>query len=97
MAGKKAEGLSLQVVVIAAIALIVLLIVLGVFKGGIDRIVPGLSHVNDCEAKNGHCSVQGNCKSEETEIYGLGCETKEINPTTKQAPKPACCIPKTLT
>ncbi|MBI2175828.1 hypothetical protein HYU40_00575 [Candidatus Woesearchaeota archaeon] len=87
---KKAEGLSLQVIVIAAIALVVLLVVLGVFKGGIDRIIPGLSHINDCKAKNGYCAKFGGCASVETEVYGLGCEL-EKNPDSNLK-NPVCCI-----
>ena len=95
---KKAEGLALQVIVIAAIALVVLIIVLSVFKGGIDKIRPSLNKVNDCSAKNGHCEKSGGCASTETEIYGLGCDL-EKNPdgSLKKNPdgslaNPACCI-----
>lgn len=84
---KKAEGLSLQVIVIAAIALVVLLIVLAVFKGGIDKILPSLNKVNDCSAKNGYCASSGACKTAETEIYGLGCPAKSDDPA-----KTVCCI-----
>lgn len=86
---KKAEGLSLQVIVIAAIALIVLLVVLAAFTGGINRIVPGLSHVNDCSAKNGYCAKSGGCAPVETEVYGLGCDTPKDG---KPSETPSCCI-----
>lgn len=87
---KKAEGLSLQVIVIAAIALVVLIIVLAVFKGGIDKILPTFSKVNDCKVKNGYCASSGACKTAETEIYGLGCDL-EKNPDGSLK-NPACCI-----
>ena len=87
---KKAEGLSLQVIVIAAIALIVLLVVLGVFKGGIDRIVPSLNKVNECPPTD--CKIQGDCKDGQ-EIYGLGCDkfVEQKNPLAKG---PYCCKKK---
>ncbi len=89
---RKAEGLSMQVIVIAAIALIVLLVVLGVFTGGINRIIPGLSHVNDCEAKNGYCEKSGACKTAETEVYGLGCDLTSKKNSDGSLEKPSCCI-----
>ena len=84
---KKGEGLALQVVVIAAIALVVLIIVLAVFKGGIDRIVPSLNKVNNCPPTD--CKKQGDCKDGQ-EIYGLGCETKDGKPSDT----PYCCKKK---
>lgn len=95
VSNRKAEGLSLNVIIIAAIALVVLLVVLGVFTGGINRIIPGLNHVNNCEAKNGHCEKSGGCASTETEVYGLGCDlTSKKNPDGSLE-KPSCCIKPT--
>ncbi len=87
---RKAEGLSLNVIIIAAIALVVLLVVLGVFTGGINRIIPGLSHVNDCPAKNGYCANPGACKTAETEVYGLGCDLEKNSDGSLK--NPTCCI-----
>lgn len=86
---KKAEGLSLQAVAIGAIILVVLIVVLAIFKGGIDKIKPTLDKVNECkdnpvDPADG-CIAAGKCVGGE-EIYGLGCEKKNNGNT------PYCCV-----
>ena len=73
--GAKKAALSLEVVAVAAIILIVILIVVTIFKGGIDKILPTVGAVNDCEKTGGKCGKAGDCKAG-TEIWGLGCEKK---------------------
>ncbi|MBI2580767.1 hypothetical protein HYV85_03065 [Candidatus Woesearchaeota archaeon] len=86
---KRAEGLSLQVVAIGAIVLVVLIVVLAIFKGGINKIEPTLGKVNECKDNlldpTDGCLAAGQCKSGE-EIYGLGCEKKGKGET------PYCCV-----
>ncbi len=90
---KAAEGLALQTVVIAAIALIVLIIVVAIFKGGLGDIVPKLGYVNDCvKGKQGQCVEAGKCDSG-TEVYGLGCEKENLDKDGNPA-SPYCCIKK---
>lgn len=90
---KKAEGLSLQAVAIGAIVLVVLIVVLAIFKGGIDKIVPTLGKVNDCkdnplDPADG-CVAAGKCIGGE-EIYGLSCE--KPGKDGKPSEKPYCCV-----
>ncbi len=75
---KKAAALSLETIAVAAIVLVVLIIVLAVFRGGIDKILPGIGKVNECNPAD--CMKQGECSSGQ-EIYGLGCKD----------PTPYCC------
>ncbi len=87
----KAQGLSLNTIVIAAIVLVVLLVVLVIFKGGIGKIWPSISGANDCKDDLGRtddgCQAAGKCTAG-TEVYGLGCEKKDDGKT------PYCCVLK---
>ena len=88
---KKAQGLSLNTIVIAAIVLVVLLVVLVIFKGGIGKIWPSIIGVNNCKDVSGMdadgCKAAGACTAG-TEVYGLGCEKKDEGKT------PYCCVLK---
>jgi hypothetical protein len=57
---KKAQGLSITVIIVAVIALLVLIILALVFTGGLGRF--GLK-VADCENKQGKCAEA--CGSDE--------------------------------
>ena len=87
----KAQGLSLNTIAIAAIVIVVLLVVLVIFKGGIGRIWPSISNVNNCKdilsTTDDGCHAAGDCKGG-TEVYGLGCEKKGDGKT------PYCCVLK---
>ncbi len=87
---KKAEGLSLQAVAIGAIILVVLIVVLAIFKGGIDKIVPTLGKINECpEPKIVNCvATDDRCAGEK--IYGLGCEKPDKD--GKPSEKLYCCV-----
>ena len=91
----KAQGLSLNTIAIAAIVIVVLLVVIFIFKGGINKIWPSISGANNCKDDptdlSDGCQAAGNCPSG-TEVYGLGCEEKNIDATTKQPKTPYCCI-----
>lgn len=68
---KMAAALSLETIAIAAIILVVLIIILAVFRGGLGKILPSIGKVNECNPTD--CMKQGECTSGQ-EIYGLGCE-----------------------
>ena len=79
---KKAQGLSLNMMVIAAIALVVLVVTIAVFSGFIgNKAVPFLSSQTECESQPqpGECMNRANCEG--TPISGLGCKESEV-----------CCI-----
>lgn len=87
MMAKKGQGLSLNVVVIAAIVLVVMIVLIAIFTGGVERIRKSLGSVNECQ---GDCVAQGQCRAGQ-EIYGLGCE-KLKGDTPSEAPY--CCVRK---
>ncbi|MFH1182456.1 MAG: hypothetical protein V1702_05850 [Candidatus Woesearchaeota archaeon] len=80
---KKAEGLSTNVIVIAILALIVLLVVVLVFSGLMQKVIPGIDQV-DCNKKGGECKASARDCTDGMPAYGMGCKD----------PKPYCCYPK---
>ncbi len=70
---KKAQGISLNVIIIAAIALIVLIVLVVIFTGHAGKFNTGLK---DCHNKNGLCISKQAC-------YNLGgvptlsCDSKK--------------------
>ena len=74
---RKSQGLSVNVIIIAALALIVLVVLTVIFTG---RIKIFSQTLEDCESKQGNCKVS--CGPDETKITNAKC-SKE---------KPVCCI-----
>ena len=81
---KKAQGLPLNTIVIAAIVLVVLLIILAIIYKTSGRVIPFLGKQVECDGRGGTCTAAADCT--ETKIYGLGCGEG----TYKD--KPICCI-----
>jgi hypothetical protein len=75
---KRAQGFSLNVIVIMAIALIVLIVLVAVFAGKSKRFA---SSTESCEDKRGVCvATTAECDGPTFRIAGCGEET------------PVCCI-----
>lgn len=91
MMNKKAQGLSLTIIIVAVIALIVLVVLVAVFTGRLGKFSIG---VKDCAAKGGKCLEAGrnSCNEYNTAdkkwapLRGTNCPT-----TTNE--KDICCIP----
>jgi len=80
MSSKKAQGISINTIIIAAIALIVLVVLVMVFTGNIGKWVGG---VDSCINKGGECKAS--CVTEtEQEITGTDC--------SKETTNNKCCI-----
>jgi hypothetical protein len=77
---KKAEGLSMNVIIIAIIALIVLIVLVLIFTGTLKRILPDFQQDN-CVKRGGQCTtLKGTCTG--SRYLGLGCpddQTKKDN------------------
>ena len=74
---KKAQGLTMNVVIIAALALLVL-IILSVFMASKFQFFGAT--VKDCDTNRGVCKAT--CDSDEAKLYQTNCPEGEI-----------CCIP----
>ena len=84
---KKAEGLALNTIVIAAIALIVLLIIIGILTGTSGKVMPFFGKQTDCTGRGGQCETEAGCGDEK--IYGLKpCGEGDYKN------KPVCCMPQ---
>lgn len=83
---KKAEGLSVTVIVLLALGGVVLVIMLLVFIGVIKVGKGGIDAVNSCTGKSGECrSATDGCNSGETRSP-MPFECKD------NANAPICCI-----
>jgi hypothetical protein len=86
---KRAESLSLQTIIIAAIVLVVFIVVILIFTKGIPKNLPKF---NDCDP-TACVPTSDKCGSGTVAIYGLGCD--QIKDATGKVPnpppKPYCC------
>lgn len=68
---KKGQGISLEVIIIAAIALIVLIAVVFIFTGRINVFGTGLE---DCLSKTRHTCQSSSCATDQVSIPGTECD-----------------------
>ena len=87
MINKKGQGLSLNMIIVAAIALIVLVIIVMIFTGRIGIFRQG---VEDCTGKGGTCSSEP-CAQGTTNLPGTDCGNKK-DANTANDNGPYCCI-----
>lgn len=86
---KKSQGLSLQAVVIAFIVIVVLVVMIAVFTGGIENIMPWLKSTTSCSGQGGDCVLT----EEECTIDGGAAFHKSGCPEEGQAQNLEwCCI-----
>jgi len=85
MINKKAQGISLNVIVIAAIALLVMVVLILVFTGKIGNFT---SNVDVCENKGGVCRESCDRANLETELRGAVCTSSSGQPDSTQK----CCL-----
>ena len=78
----RAQGISINVIVVAAIALLVLVVLSVVFLG---RFGVFTSQSADCENKGGRCTT-GACPQGTSEYAAWNC------PATSSGSRQACCI-----
>ncbi len=74
---KKAQGLSMTTIIVAAICLIVLVVLIVIFTGNIDKWG---GNVQRCKTKGGEC--EDKCGTGKVEIPNTRCSGNT----------PACCI-----
>ena len=79
---KKSQGISLNVVIVAAIVLIVLVVLIVIFSGRMKTFNYGLV---DCHSKNGQCQSQP-CSQGSATIPHTNCNS---GTNTEQY----CCVP----
>jgi hypothetical protein len=74
MTNKKAQGMSINTIVIAIIALIVLVVVILIFTGKIKFAANNMNQ-ETCTARGGTCHANpvDDCGSDEMSAIGMGC------------------------
>ena len=82
---KKAQGISLNVIIIAAIALIVLIVLVIIFTGRAGTFNKGLK---DCHNKNGLCLKKDTCTNAGG-IPTLSCSAEKSERSNKDC---YCCL-----
>lgn len=67
---KKAQGMPINVIIIAALALVVLIVLIAIFTGQASKTV---STLQSCGGIGGRCSEEGNCLDTEVEKSDAKC------------------------
>ena len=78
---EKAQGMPLNMIIIAVILLVVLVVVLSIFSGNIGKFSKDLQ---SCGTRSGVCKPD-NCGEGEIKIEGVGCPKQNNN-------EQVCCI-----
>jgi len=82
---RKAQGISINMIIIAVLALIVLIVVVAIFTGRI-KIFSGT--LESCRAKQGQCESGAICPENKAQVAAKCPETEE----EKKQQKNICCI-----
>ncbi|MBI2137444.1 hypothetical protein HYU12_02910 [Candidatus Woesearchaeota archaeon] len=85
---KKAEGLTLSTIAIAAIVLVVVAVTIAIFTGAAEDFMPFFKQQKECSARGGDCTTLQACNDAEgTALLGIGCPG-----TLDKAEEEYCCI-----
>jgi len=75
---KKAQGMSINVIIIAAIALIVLVVLVAVFTGRFGMFTKGVEQCDASKGKSAGCVARADCNPpDKLPIAGTNCERTE--------------------
>ena len=87
---KKAQSISINTIVIAAIALIVLVVIIAIFGGQIRKFLTGASA---CSTQGGECKERMDCMiGLNTQVTDTDCDNKNTDGMDPQY-EYVCCIP----
>ena len=87
---KKSQGLSINAIILAAIALIVLVVLVAIFTGRIGLFSKGISEVNTCKGLGGSCLTS--CDFKDRVIGASDCGRDLTNEGgLNQVGLPYCC------
>ena len=87
---RKAQSLSINTIVIAAIALIVLVVIIAIFGGRIRMFLTGATA---CSTQGGECKERIDCTPGfYTQVTGTDCENRNFDGMDSQD-EYVCCVP----
>lgn len=72
---KKSQGMPINVIIIAALALVVLVVLLAIFTG---RIKIFSENLQSCAAKQGECELGSKCPSNKALITNTDCPKDKV-------------------
>ena len=70
---RKSQGLSMNVIIIAAIALIILVVLIAIFTGRIGVFSTGIADAGSCISRGGDCQPDPCGDGQEGVLGALGC------------------------
>lgn len=96
MRSRKAVSLPINVLIVAAIGLVVLIIIIAIFSGRLGKFTKSYDEQitaaqEGCVASGGNCEGSGVCDADE---YLLSA-AKSSCVTALQNPAAVCCVPRT--
>ena len=90
--GKKGQSISINTIIIAAIALAVLVVLFAIFTGRMGIFSKGIQETDTCEQK---CSSLNMNQGTHPTAEGEGCTTgQKIAGVYKGNPYGCCCVPR---
>ncbi len=91
---RDAQGLSINVIIIAVIALVVLIVLVAIFTDRLGIFSRGVSELETCKGLGGECKVA--CGVDEERVFGaLDCDRDyDGDGEIDNKDKPICCKKK---
>lgn len=91
---RKAQGLSLNVIIIAVIALLVLVVIVWIFSGKSSQFAKGVA---SCESKGGTCyETETECRAAGPYVGqapdDVSCDNEKSNPPNSPGDGIYCCL-----
>jgi len=88
---KRGQSISINTIIVAAIALIVLVVLIAIFTGRLGIFSKGIAQTGTCESLGGKCQ-QSRCAASEEEVPALNCNRDSDNDgKIENANDPFCC------
>ena len=84
---RKAQGMPINVIIIAVLALIVLVVIAAIFTG---RVRIFSQNLESCAAKQGHCDSK--CGSNYAVVTNTNCPETEQDKKDNKNTKNLCCV-----
>ncbi|MBS3102041.1 hypothetical protein J4458_01175 [Candidatus Woesearchaeota archaeon] len=88
---KRGQSISINTIIVAAIALIVLVVLIAIFTGRLGIFSKGIAQTGTCESLGGTCQ-EPRCGTNQEEVPALNCNRDSDNDgKIENGGKPYCC------
>ena len=89
---KRAQGLSINVIIVAVIGLIILVVVIAMFTGRIDLYSSGVKELTTCENTCKNIGADAGVNLNELACKSLSDDNQFLPGTYSDAPDGCCCF-----